>query len=542
MSKSTRGLIATVAGFAALGFGLLSLFYWAAVLNPPFSFSNIDGTLKVLAIATIVCIAIYLLANPESVGATMGRNSTRLTANALIAAIVAVGIGVVVNIIVDNVPAVRADWTAGHNFAISPQTIKILQDLDTNNKNVTAVGFFINQNPTAAEDLMKEYHAYSSHFRYEFVDPNTAPLRARELGVTTDGTIVFTDGTKRESTNTVSEREFTSALARLLQTGVKKVAFLTGHGERAIDGTDQRAYSQANAALKLDNYTTVKWSLTTSPTLAVNDVTVLVVAAPTTALGTKDVQTIQSYLDAGGHVFILLDPEMKPEVISSLTPILTKYGLTPHNGIAVDLSKSLSAQDPSFFGVDSYPSSPITIDLGKTGAFTAFAAAMAISPPTSTLTTTLVTTLVQTSGAPPVSWLESLPANLQYDPATEIAGPISIGVSVEPPDDSATSTNITDTQQVKTRLVVFGDADFPSDLFLSQSSQTYLATNADLFANAVSWLAGQSELVSIRAKDPSTPPTLTLDTGQKNLQLITSVFGLPLFVLLLGGAVWWRRK
>ena len=67
-------------------------------------------------------------------------------------------------------------------------------------------------------------------------------------------------------------------------------------------------------------------------------------------------------------------------------------------------------------------------------------------------------------------------------------------------------------------------------------------TNGDLFANSVSWLAGANDLVSIRAKAASTPPTLILDTGQKNLQLITSVFGLPLFVLLLGGAVWWRRK
>ena len=118
MSKSTRSLIATIAGFAALGFGLLTLFYWAAVLNPPFSFSNIDLTLKVLAIAAIICLAVYLLVSPESVGSTMGKRSTRLTANALIAAVVAVAIGVVVNIIVDNVPAVRADLTAGQDFAI----------------------------------------------------------------------------------------------------------------------------------------------------------------------------------------------------------------------------------------------------------------------------------------------------------------------------------------------------------------------------------------------------------------------------------------
>ena len=88
----------------------------------------------------------------------------------------------------------------------------------------------------------------------------------------------------------------------------------------------------------------------------------------------------------------------------------------------------------------------------------------------------------------------------------------------------------------------FGDDDFESNIFLSLNSPMYLQSNTDLFSNAVSWLAGANELVSVRQKDPSAPRTLTLDAGQKNVQLITAVFGLPLFVLLLGGAVWWRRK
>ncbi len=558
MKNSTRGLVALVAGFAALGFALLSIFYWVAVLNPPMSFSNIDLTLKILAIAAIIFFAIYLLFSPESVGKSMGKRSTRLTANALIASLVAIAIGVVINIIVDNIALARGDWTAGKDFSLSQQTTKLLSDLNNSDRTITAIGFFYRQDPQPALDLLKEYGAYTSRFRYEINNPNTQPLRASQFGVTTDGTVVFTDGTKRELANSVSEREFTSAIIRLSQTGTKKVAFLTGHGERDLNGVDERGYSEVNASLKRDNYATVQWSLTTSPTLSITDVSVLVIADPQTPLNSREIQSIQQYLDAGGHALIALDtnrnaqqPDAHGKVVELINQITSKYGVTARDGIVADFAKmtAFAPQDPTVFGIDSYPAdSDITSDIAR-GANggplpTLFYQAIAVlpPPPTSTITSTVATTILQTSNAPD-SWLEIAGPdgqwNAQYDPGTdEIAGPVPIAVSVGPDD----STVITDTQTIKTRLVVFGDADFAANFFLSQSSPVYVLQNGDLFSNAVSWLAGANELISIRQKDPTAPRVLTLDAGQKNVQLITAVFGLPLFVLLLGGAVWWRRK
>jgi len=558
MKNSTRGLVAMIAGFAALGFALLSIFYWVAVLNPPMSFSNIDLTLKILAIAAIIFFAIYLLFSPESVGKAMGKRSTKLTANALIASLVAIGIGVVINIIVDNIPLARGDWTAGKDFSLSQQTTKLLSDLNNGDRTITAIGFFYRQDPQPALDLLKEYGAYTSRFRYEINNPNTQPLRASQFGVTTDGTVVFTDGTKRELANSVSEREFTSAIIRLSQTGTKKVAFLTGHGERDLNGVDERGYSEINASLKRDNYATVQWSLATSPTLSITDVSVLVIADPQTPFNSREIQSIQQYLDAGGHALIALDtnrnaqqPDAHGKVVESINQITSKYGVTARDGLVADFAKitAFAPQDPTVFGIDSYPSnSDITSDIARAANGgplpTLYYQSIAIlpPPPTSTITSTVATTLLQTSNAPD-SWLEIAgpggQPNFQYDPGTdEIAGPVPIAVSVGPDE----STVVTDTQTIKTRLVVFGDADFAANIFLSQSSPVYVLQNGDLFSNAVSWLAGANELISIRQKDPSAPRVLTLDAGQKNVQLITAVFGLPLFVLLLGGAVWWRRK
>src|SRR5438445_5442781 len=92
MSASTKTLVATMAGFSAAGFALLAFLYWAFIANPPFSFAGIDLPLKVLVIAAIISFSIFILAAPEKVGAAAGRRSNRLTANALVASLVALGI------------------------------------------------------------------------------------------------------------------------------------------------------------------------------------------------------------------------------------------------------------------------------------------------------------------------------------------------------------------------------------------------------------------------------------------------------------------
>src|SRR5205823_13766441 len=140
------------------------------------------------------------------------------------------------------------------------------------NKNVTAVAIYSDQQPGTTtrqqmEDLLKEYVSHSSKLKYEFLDPYASPGRARELGAQQLGTVVFDDGTKREYANTISEADFTSAIVRLMDTTTKTVAFLTGHGERTADGSEQENYATAKSGLERENYRVINWNLVTSPTI-----------------------------------------------------------------------------------------------------------------------------------------------------------------------------------------------------------------------------------------------------------------------------------
>jgi ABC-type uncharacterized transport system involved in gliding motility auxiliary subunit len=59
--------------------------------------------------------------------------------------------------------------------------------------------------------------------------------------------------------------------------------------------------------------------------------------------------------------------------------------------------------------------------------------------------------------------------------------------------------------------------------------------------NAINWLGGVEELISIRAKD-ITAKRVNLSNKQILWIRITSIFGLPGVILLLGGVVWLRRR
>jgi ABC-type uncharacterized transport system involved in gliding motility auxiliary subunit len=83
--------------------------------------------------------------------------------------------------------------------------------------------------------------------------------------------------------------------------------------------------------------------------------------------------------------------------------------------------------------------------------------------------------------------------------------------------------------------VVFGDSDFASNSGLG------VPGNRDLFMNAVSWLAQQENLISIRPRDPD-DRRVTLTAQAQTAVFWLSLFIIPGLLLLAGVQTWWRRR
>ena len=83
--------------------------------------------------------------------------------------------------------------------------------------------------------------------------------------------------------------------------------------------------------------------------------------------------------------------------------------------------------------------------------------------------------------------------------------------------------------------MVIGDSDFARNRYVSEFY------NADLFLNAVNWLVGEESFITIDRKLPRASMTrLTAEEFQTFRYL--SLFVAPELILLIGIAIWWRRR
>ena len=129
------------------------------------------------------------------------------------------------------------------------------------------------------------------------------------------------------------------------------------------------------------------------------------------------------------------------------------------------------------------------------------------------------------------SWAETnRTLDIQFDPNTDTAGPVPFSyVVIEEKDSQVASDKFSDT-----RLIVFTDADFLSNVYINQYS------NAQMGLNLVNWLAELDFKTYVSAKEIKVE-RLDLTSKQKR-QVIVILFLLPFFFVIAGLVVWLRGK
>lgn len=532
------GLLGLVLIFAALGYVLVQ-----GTAGSP----DIPRNLLIAALGLLV---IFTWLNPEAIAAAVTGRGTRYGANAMLRILVAVGIAVLIYAIwVLLAPRIgggfgRLDVTAEKQFTLSPLTEQTLRNL---NETVTAIGFFQagDSTRTEAENLLKEYSSRSGNLKVQFIDPYVDVLSARKYNLTRSGVVVFDNNVRREQATANTEEAFTAALLLLRETGTKTIAVLDVPSLVDFSGFGTQGalpMSLVQADLTNQNYAFLPaYNLAITPTISVADVTVLIVppSPVDSPLSETAVRAVSSYLDQGGHVLLMTDPQAAP-----LPPaLLQKYGLSEYHNVVLENTRdNLWGQAGS--GVQqfnittaTYPGGTITSQMS--GLRTYYSVASAIQPPTTTITGFLSIPIVQTSAdATLASIVPDSSGGASLQPvAGGPAAPLNIilGVEAEAPTTPVTDTTTT-TQTHRMRLVVTADADFAGDPFVQS-----FANNGTLFTNIINWLAESESRISIPPRETTTR-TIDLNAAQGNIIFTTSVLFLPFLVLLLGGVIWWRRR
>ena len=491
-----------------------------------------------LSIAGLVCVLLYILSDWRSVARSFSGREARYGSVAIASVAIVLAILIGINFLA-NRRNKRWDLTAAKQFTLSDQTKKVLSSL----QKPVAVRVF-----TRAEDFDR-YRARLDEFKYvsnkvtvEYVDVEQRPALATQYGVQQVGTVVFDYDGRVERVTSDAEQELTNGLIKVVQGTKNKVYFVQGHGERALEGSDQTGYSTIAAALKSDNFEFDGVVLAQVQAVPA-DATVVVVAGPRTDLFPAEIEMLKAYLARGGKIFFLLDPPAKPETpdLINVIALLKEWAIEVGNNVVVDASGmgQMLGTGPEVPLAAKYDPHPIT---DRFRLLTAYAMARSVSSISAGANNRFAQNLIETS---PRSWAETDIKKLMTSGQVEREeakgdkpGPVSLGSAVStaaekpstPPSDKPDAP-----KPPETRIVAIGDSDFASNGWLG------IPGNRDLFMNSVNWLAQQENMISIRPRDPEDRRITVTAAQERNIFWLT-VFIIPGLILLAGVRTWWVRR
>jgi ABC-type uncharacterized transport system involved in gliding motility auxiliary subunit len=325
----------------------------------------------------------------------------------------------------------------------------------------------------------------------------------------------------------MTEEGITGAFIRDLKNNTRTVCFVTGSGEHQIDNSDRSGFSRFKDLLSKDEYQSKSINLLQNAQVP-QDCTVLVVGGPTGDYIQPEVDAIKKYVEEGGRAFFMLDPPLKigrDEIADNdaLTNLLQSWGVTPQKDLILDLNPvgQLIGAGPQVALVNSYGTQPIVSEMK--GTMTGFPISRSLELKSTDKTT--VEKLFDSSDSSLATTNLSSPEVKVNDPKNK-KGPVTI---------AAAGSYKTAKENSQGRFVVVGSSSWAENSFINFNG------NRDLALNAMNWLSSDEDLISIRPKDQE-DRRITMTRAQMSLVRTTSQFLLPLFVLVAGISVWWKRR
>jgi len=422
------------------------------------------------------------------------------------------------------------DLTANKRHSLSSSSIELLNALD---KDITVHAYTTDDvTQKAIKEIIGRYQHIKSDFNLRLLNPDIDIAEAQQDGIVMNKPFAFVIyyNKRMEHINSLSEQAISNALLRLNRRDNQQVVFLSGHGERNINGKNKRAYATLNQQLRQMGFNLQAVNLLENP--LPGNTKLLVIAAPEHDYLAGEIKQLEKFINNGGNLLWLADPGE----LQGLDKLATSLGLQLQDGVIVDnnadLRQTLNIQHPAIIPVTEYFPHIITNTMRYN---TLFPLARGISPLTNdnTVNDWQAEALFSSYGK---SWSETggLTEEMEFDSsAGDAAGPITIAVALHRTNLSADESGATQAQSQ--RVVVIGDSDFLADNYLGAGA------NLNLGLNIFNWLIGDDDFVSIEVK-PSPDTKLELN----DTQLVIIGFGfflvLPLLLLITGFTLWYKRK
>lgn len=431
----------------------------------------------------------------------------------------------------------------------SETTRKVVANLS---RPVKATLFF--PTPNEVQELVVPYFEELSkqggRFSYEVLDHSLEPTKARDLSATGNGLVILSVAddqgkmTQRETLNIGVILESAQTPLSSLDSDVQKkllslsrpgrIAYFTvGHGERGFDlggafdlQKDDLRPPVGSLRKLLQNQGYEVRTLGIGQGLSTKvpgDAGLVIIAGPTEHFLSEEVNALSSYLEGGGHVYMLFDPAGE-SAIKDLAPLLKLVGVRFNPQVlvndevyavrthkAADKANIVSISFSSHVSVTtlSRASGRAGVILPRTGWFERDGA----SPPGVQLDFTLRTM--------PKTYAD-INGNFTLDGGNERQQVYEVAAVAQKTVGEASAGK----NKKEMRLALVGSVDAIADLALQ------VPANAVLALDTIKWLMQDEALVGEPVQDTDQPIVHTKD--QDKLWFYSTIIAAPLFVLGVG--------
>jgi len=516
-SASIFGLL----GLLFLAFGFVATAFVTSPWTDPYVLLNV--------VLGAVLLVLYFAFGLDNMRTLIGSRATRYGASALLYSLLFVALVIGLNYLGTRY---RKQWdlTEASVYTLSPQSKKVAEALT--DKLVLTAFIEGGSNPQLQTILDGYRDAAPGRVETRMLDPDKEPALAEQMKITTVPSVHIQYGKESFVVTTPTEETVTNGIIRVTRPGKKVVYFTEGFGEPQLTGPeDPKGFASIKLSLEQENYE-VKTLLLPSVETIPDDASVVVLAGSVRPLTDGAISALKGYLDRGGRLLVLANPRGAGD---KLPPFLADWGIKLGRNIVID--REVRMFEGPRLGVvplaRNYGAHPITQGFRD---FTTYPQTASVEPVTSPRKGIQAVTLVRTSET---SWAESNVDGVFTQGVADlgdgdIKGPVSVGVAVMA---NLKELGLTPPEGVtEARLVAFG-----TQMFVDNQQLTQSPLNGDLFLNAVGWLVGQEELVSIRTRSVRASRA-ELTPAQAARVFYLSVFIIPQLLMALGIWVWWRRR
>ena len=465
----------------------------------------------------LVCLIWFFANHFDRLQTFSAQRSTRLGANSALMVTLFIAILAIVNFLGAR-HSIRWDFSENQNYTLAPETYRVLRNLT---RDVSITVFTREKDPgyQAYKERFDSYKQASPKLTVQFIDPERQPKVAQNYGITRTDIAIFESGPQSVRITSPAEVEITGALVRVSKDTKKRLLFLEGHGERSLDDKDRGGLALTKELLEKQGYDIGTLSLLHESTVPENTA-VLIIAGPRRAVTKEEKVRIRAYIAKGGHLLMLIDPDMD----TGLDDLLDAWGIELGRGVLVDLQDRLAQGDLTALLVRTFTDHEITHELT---AAVLFPLARHFVFHEDKGKDWDYVPLARTS---PRSWAETDMKGrvVSYNDKEDIQGPLALAAALTPKQAS---------EEGKSRpaMVIVGNSAFASNGFIN------FVGNSDFFQRTIGWLSEEGDLISLTPKDPAVRP-FTPNPLQERILLYVQVILLPTMTVLCGLLVWRKRR